>query len=163
VQGARRFVAALATAVSAGLVAGTLAAPSGAQAFSLWSLGTGTVTNPTETIGGTGLDGLTPLSGNRDVWGPFTPSTWAAASSAGTSWNGGSWLGRKIAGDGWTGTSWAARTWAPATWAGTSWSGQAWTADAWTGRYWSGRYWSAGTWSGRYWSSSLWASSTWTL
>jgi serine protease AprX len=101
------------------------------------------------------------LTGERDIFGPLSAATWAAASFTGTAWVGGKWMGRTVAGNGWTGTSWASRTWAPATWTGTSWSGKAWVSTDWSGRYWSGRYWSGGAWSGRYWSGRYWSGNNW--
>jgi serine protease AprX len=111
-------------------------------------------------------DGTVKLTGDRSVLGPFSATSWAAASKAGTAWKGGVWMGHRLAGDGWTGTSWAPRTWAPATWTGTNWAGQPWYDSGWSGRYWSngawnGRYWSAGAWNGRYWSGDTWASTAW--
>jgi serine protease AprX len=107
------------------------------------------------------VDTTAPLSGERTVLGPFTATTWAAASKAKTSWQGGLWMGQRLAGDGWTGTSWAAKTWAAATWTGTSWAGSAWCDTGWSGRAWSGRAWSDGDWSGRAWSGRYWSSSQW--
>jgi serine protease AprX len=109
------------------------------------------------------VDGTTSLSGERDVLGTFTSSSWASASKAKTAWNGGLWLNRRMAGDGWTGTSWASKTWAAGTWPGATWAGTAWSDPNWSGRAWSGRAWSGDGWSGRYWSSSQWSSNGWAL
>jgi serine protease AprX len=114
------------------------------------------------------VDASVPLSGERTLLGPFTSGTWAAASKAKTSWQGGLWMGQRLAGDGWTGTSWASKTWAAATWTGTSWSSSPWddidwSGRAWSGRAWSGRAWSGTAWTGRYWSSSQWSSAGWTF
>jgi serine protease AprX len=114
------------------------------------------------------VDGATTLTGERTILGPFTASTWAAASKAKTSWKNGLWMGQQMAGDGWTGTPWASKTWATATWTGTSWSGTGWgdadwSGRAWSGRAWSGRAWSGDAWSGHYWSASQWSSVGWTL
>ncbi|MDT4986142.1 MAG: serine protease AprX, partial [Micromonosporaceae bacterium] len=132
--------------------------PATTQSFAA-ATGTGTL----EAARGTShvVDAAVPLSGERTVVGPFTSGTWAAASKAKTSWQGGLWMGQRLAGDGWTGTSWASRTWASAVWTGTSWSSSAWTDTAWSGRAWSGRAWSGAAWTGRYWSSSQWSSIGW--
>jgi serine protease AprX len=123
------------------------------------------------------VDGDQVLAGERDIFGPFDTTVWAAVSASGTAWRGGLWLGRRFAGDGWTGTSWAGRTWGAATWPGLSWSGQPWAPADWAGRYWNagswagrywagdswtGRYWASDTWTGRYWASFGWASVGWT-
>jgi serine protease AprX len=102
------------------------------------------------------------LTGETDLFGPFSTGAWASATANGTAWKGGVWMGHRLAGDGWTGTSWASRTWAPATWANTDWAQQTWTDQTWTGRYWSGTGWSGSSWSGRYWSSSSWTGIGWT-
>jgi serine protease AprX len=107
------------------------------------------------------LDGSTPLTGEQTIYGGHNASSWAAASKAGTAWNGGLWMGYRVAGDGWTGTSWAAKTWAGAVWPGTNWSKQVWSDESWSGRAWSGRAWSSTTWSGRYWASSTWKDNGW--
>jgi serine protease AprX len=82
-------------------------------------------------------DGTTQLTGESDLFGPFSTSTWAAASAAKTAWVGGSWMGRALTGSGWETTT---------------------GATAWAGRSWSGRYWSGNNWSGLGWSSSSWQS-----
>jgi serine protease AprX len=102
-----------------------------------------------------------PLQGEFDVFGPFSPADWAQQSAAGNAWNGGIWMGRRMAGDGWTGKSWASRTWASATWSGGPWGASTWADDTWSGHYWSGADWSGHYWSGHYWSSDLWASAYW--
>jgi serine protease AprX len=86
-------------------------------------------------------DGGVALSGENDVWGPFSTATWAAASAAGTSWSGGTWLGRDLTGTGWavgTGglSSWSGRAWSGRAWSGRAWSGQSWSAAAWLGAQW---------------------------
>jgi serine protease AprX len=84
-------------------------------------------------------DGTTQLTGESDLFGPFSTSAWAAASASKTAWSGGSWMGHPLTGTGWeTGTG----------------------TTAWAGRAWSGRAWSGNTWSGRAWSSSSWQSVT---
>ncbi|MDT5036432.1 MAG: serine protease AprX, partial [Micromonosporaceae bacterium] len=84
-------------------------------------------------------DGTTQLTGESDLFGPFSTSTWAAASAAKTAWVGGSWMGHALTGSGWETTT---------------------GATAWAGRAWSGRYWSGNSWSGQGWSSSSWQSVT---
>jgi serine protease AprX len=103
----------------------------------------------------------TPLSGERDIFGPLSVSDWAAASAAQTSWNGGSWMGRP-----WTGTTWAATadgqgTWAGVTWSGRAWSGRAWSDVAWAGRAWSGRAWSGASLTGSAWTGTAWSGALW--
>ncbi len=102
-----------------------------------------------------------PLQGEFDVFGPFSPADWAQQSAAGTSWVGGTWMGRTMAGNGWTGKSWASKTWASASWSGGPWGASTWADDTWSGHYWSGADWSGHYWSGHYWSSDLWASAYW--
>jgi len=132
--------------------------PSGSQSFP-WSTGTGSIENGR---GGNHVvhDG-SPLQGEFDVFGPFSPGEWSRQSAAGTAWNGGQWMGRRMAGDGWTGKSWASKTWASATWSGGPWGASTWADDTWSGHYWSGADWSGHYWSGHYWSSDLWASAYW--
>jgi serine protease AprX len=87
---------------------------------------------------------------------PWKALTWAAASTAGTAWTGGTWNGRDLERCGvdrhlvgcpdverrcWTGCNWTGRTW----------SGRTWSSAVWTGRTWSGRTWSGRTWSGATW------------
>jgi serine protease AprX len=105
--------------------------------------------------------GGTALTGERDIFGPFSTSAWAAASKAGTAWKGGSWMGHL-----WTGTTATAGTdgqagWTAATWAGRAWSGRAWSDIAWAGRAWSGRAWSGTPLSGPGWSGSGWSGALW--
>jgi serine protease AprX len=104
-----------------------------AQTFTK-SSGTGSL----EAARGTGhvSDGTAALTGENDIFGPFSTKTWAAASAGRTAWKGGSWMGHD-----WTGSAWV-----------TSAAG----VTSWDGRYWTGRYWT-----GRYWSSSTWTSITW--
>jgi serine protease AprX len=45
----------------------------------------------------------TALTGERDIFGPLSSTTWELASTAHTSWSGGDWMGHP-----WTGTGWAA-------------------------------------------------------
>jgi serine protease AprX len=101
------------------------------------------------------------LSGESDVLGSWSSSSWVNAVKAGSAWKGGVWMGRRMAGDGWTGSSWASKTWSAASWSGTNWNSKPWVDSSWSGRYWSGRYWSTTNWSGRYWSASTWKTKTW--
>lgn len=112
-----------------------------------------------------GLDN-TPLTGENDIFGPFSTATWAAASSNHTSWQGGSWMGHA-----WTGTDWTTATdnqanWAGRAWSGRAWSGRAWSDFAWNGATWSGRAWSGTTtfngaaWAGAGWQASGWCGGT---
>jgi serine protease AprX len=103
----------------------------------------------------------TALSGESDVWGKFSSTSWSKVSATGTAWQGGTWMGRRLAGDGWTGTSWASKTWLSATWSGGPWGSTTWTDTAWSGRYWSNGSWDGRYWSGRYWSGDTWTTSTW--
>jgi serine protease AprX len=108
------------------------------------------------------LDGSgTPLTGERDLFGPFSSTAWAAASKAGTSWKGGDWMGRPWTGTGWTTTTDGQANWAGRTWPGTNWSGRAWSSLAWSGRAWSGRAWSGVSFTGRAWSGVGWSGATW--
>lgn len=102
-------------------------------------------------------DGVTPLTGEQDIFGaPFNAAAVAASGASGTSWVGGSWNGRSWSGDGWSGRSWSGRSWSGNDWAGRSWSGR-----SWSGRSWSAGGWSAGTWSGGSWSGASWSGATW--
>lgn len=101
------------------------------------------------------------LSGENSVFGPFSSATWASASAARTSWNGGVWMGYRMAGDGWTGTSWASRTWAAGTWPGTAWDGSSWTDPTWPSHFWSGGAWGGGGWVSHFWSTEDWSTSCW--
>jgi serine protease AprX len=87
-------------------------------------------------------DGGVSLTGENSIWGPFSTSTWAAACSAHTAWNGGSWLGNELTGSGYvavTGgiSSWTGRAWSGRAWSGRAWSGASWSAVAWLGATWS--------------------------
>jgi serine protease AprX len=143
----------LATIFTSGLpvTAGTLPFPSGTGALQA-ARGTSIVTFGPEK---------TPLTGEKDIFGAFSTTAWAAASKAGTSWNGGSWMGHQ-----WTGTGFAAASdgqanWAGATWSGRAWSGRAWSDVAWSGRAWSGRAWSGVGFSGAAWSGVSWSGALW--
>ncbi len=86
-------------------------------------------------------DGTVELTGENDIFGPFSSSDWATASAAQKAWNGGAWMGRD-----WTGTGYTTVAGA------TSWSGRTWSGRTWSGRTWSGRTWSGRTWSSFGWS-----------
>jgi serine protease AprX len=81
-------------------------------------------------------DGTTQLTGENDLFGPFSTASWATASANNTAWVGGSWMGHD-----WTGGGWATDSTGATAWAGRAWSGR-----AWSGRAWSGRAWSSDTW-----------------
>ncbi|MDQ1652016.1 MAG: serine protease AprX [Cryptosporangiaceae bacterium] len=98
----------------------------------------------------------TTLTGENDIFGPFSTSKWAAASTNGTSWNGGSWMGHA-----WTGTTWGTASNNQANWAGTTWSGRAWSGRAWSDVAWSGRAWSSGGWTGAGFSGAAWTGVSW--
>jgi serine protease AprX len=110
--------------------------------------------------------GDTALTGENDLFGPLDTAAWAAASSAGTAWHGGTWMGRQITGDGWTtattaGDAWSGYTWSGYTWSGYTWSGYTWSGYTWSGYTWSGYTWSGYTWSGYTWSGYTWSGYTW--
>ena len=97
------------------------------------------------------------LRGEMDIFGnPFNSSAVAAATAAGTIWNGGTFNGRT-----WSGSTWSGRTWSGTTWSGGSWSGRTWSSRTWSGNTWSSRTWSSRTWSGGSWSGSTWSGNTW--
>ncbi|MDQ1647658.1 MAG: serine protease AprX [Cryptosporangiaceae bacterium] len=137
------------------------AAPTGMVAAVLPATGTGSLQASRGTsllyLGNTG----TPLTGERDLFGPFSTTAWAKASAAQTSWNGGDWMGHP-----WTGTGWAAASdgqanWSGRAWSGTNWSGRAWSDISWSGRAWSGRAWSGTSFSGAAWSGVGWSGASW--
>jgi serine protease AprX len=111
------------------------------------------------------------LAGENDLFGRFDTAAWAAASSAGTAWTGGTWMGRALTGAGWTygldglpgwsGLTWSGLTWSGLTWSGLTWSGLTWSGLTWSGLTWSGLTWSGLTWSGLTWSGLTWSGLTW--
>jgi serine protease AprX len=111
--------------------------------------------------------GDSDLVGENTPWGPFDSAAWAAASSAGTAWDGGRWMGTELAratvgGSGaWSGLTWSGRTWSGLTWSGLTWSGLTWSGLTWSGLTWSGLTWSGRTWSGLTWSGLTWSGLTW--
>jgi serine protease AprX len=110
------------------------------------------------------LDGV-PLSGESDLFGAFDVAAWAAASSAGTAWDGGTWMGRELTGPRWTDTSsdpaWSGLSWSGLSWSGLSWSGLSWSGLSWSGLSWSGLSWSGLSWSGLSWSGLSWSGLSW--
>jgi serine protease AprX len=88
-----------------------------------------------------------PLTGEKDIFGSFTTTTWSTASTNRTSWTGGTWMGNP-----WTGTNWLDTLWITPIWSGRSWSGRSWSGRSWSGLSWSGRSWSGRSWSGSAWS-----------
>ena len=91
------------------------------------------------------------LTGENTILGPWESTAWAAASAAGTAWNGGVWQNQTWAGNCWCGTSWTSQTWGPA----------AWTGQTWSGAQWQSRSWKVGTWDSRSWKEAVWDSSSW--
>jgi serine protease AprX len=86
-------------------------------------------------------DGASTLTGENDIFGPFSTATWAAASTKGTAWNGGAWMGRDVTGTEWVKAgvlnSWAGRAWSGRAWSGRAWSDVAWASASWQGKAWS--------------------------
>ena len=103
----------------------------------------------------------TALTGERDLFGPLSSATWAAASAARTSWNGGDWMGRPWTGTGWTASADGQANWSGRAWSGRAWSGRAWSDIAWAGQTWSGRAWSSSTGTAPNWSGATWSSTGW--
>ncbi len=109
------------------------------------------------------------LEGEMTAFGGiWDPTTWAAASAAGSSWtdqtyaNGdNSWTGGTWSGATWSGATWSGATWSGATWSGATWSGATWSGATWSGATWSGATWSGATWSGATWSGATWSGSAW--
>jgi serine protease AprX len=100
------------------------------------STGTGTIQGARGTTAVTFSNDTQTLTGERDLFGPFSTAAWFKASVAGTSWQGGTWMGHD-----WTGDTMGATVDGQATWTGRTWSGR-----TWSGRTWSGRTWSASSW-----------------
>jgi serine protease AprX len=103
------------------------------------------------------------LTGERDIFGPLSSATWAAASKNQTAWQGGNWMGRPWTGAGWTTATGGQASWSGRTWSGRTWSGRTWSELAWSGATWTGRTWSNTTvngvnWAGRTWSGVGWLS-----
>jgi len=115
----------------------------------------------------------TPLTGEIDIMGnPWTPGTWAAASTAGTAWTGGDWNGATWAATGWlikssttsspfAGSTWRSQLWTGSTWTGSTWTGSTWRDAGWTGSTWTGSTWTGSTWTGSTWRGSTWRSDGW--
>jgi serine protease AprX len=110
-----------------------------AQTF-VRSTGTGTLEGSRGTVHVS--DGTVQLTGENDIFGPFSTKSWATASAAQKAWTGGTWMGHD-----WTGTGYTTdASGLP------SWNGRAWTGRAWSGRAWSGQSWSAVSWQNAGWS-----------
>jgi serine protease AprX len=102
-----------------------------------------------------------PLTGERDIFGPLNVKAWAAASKAGKSWSGGNWMGRPWTGTGLTTATDGQGNWSGRAWSGRAWSGRAWSDIAWAGATWSGRAWSNATVNGAAWAGTGWSSASW--
>jgi serine protease AprX len=87
-------------------------------------------------------DGTSSLTGENDIFGPFSTSTWAAASAKQSSWAGGAWMGHDWSGSGWAAGPGGMQSWAGRAWSGRAWSGRAWSSDSWTALGWQGAGWS---------------------
>ena len=118
------------------------------------------------------IDGTTPLSGERDIFGTgWKGSSWASADNSGKSWTGGAWNGNSWTGTGWTLTkllgvigllpAWSGVGWSTTTWAGTSWLGHSWTDMAWDGHTWTGDSWQGHTWTDNSWDGHTWTGHSW--
>lgn len=111
------------------------------------------------------------LVGEIDIFGqPFDTAAWAAASNAGTSWNGGSWMGTVYTGDGfdllptgglWRGGLWRGGIWRGGIWRSDLWSGGLWRAEDWQGGIWRGGMWRGGLWRTNHWQGGLWRGGLW--
>src|SRR3954447_17048120 len=116
-----------------------------AQPTSLYGSGTGSLEGArgTDHVDFNGV----ALTGEQDIFGQaWVGSTWAPASDALRSWNGGTWNGRTWTGDGWTGRSWTTATWATTAWTGRSWTSTEWASGPWAGRSWTGSAWATAGW-----------------
>jgi serine protease AprX len=87
-------------------------------------------------------DGIVALSGENDIFGPFSTATWAAASVTRTAWNGGTWMGRDFAGTGWTTSAGGLQSWSARTCPARTWSGRTWSSDTWASMTWNSATWS---------------------
>jgi serine protease AprX len=110
-----------------------------------WTKGTGT--GSLEKARGTShvMDNGVVLTGENDIFGPFSAPAWVSATAATNAWSNGQWLGRDMSGTTWTTCGGAA-----------AWSGRIWSGRTWSGRTWSGRTWSNGSWSGLTWEGAAW-------
>jgi serine protease AprX len=118
--------------------------------------GTGSLNASRGTMAITFGTDTTPLTGEKDIFGAFTASTWASQSFAQNSWVGGDFMGHP-----WTGTAWTTATDGQANWSGRAWSGRAWSGRAWSDIAWAGATWSAGTWTSTIFNGAAWAGATW--
>jgi serine protease AprX len=111
----------------------------GAQKFAK-STGTGTL----EGARGTAhvSDNGVALTGENDIFGPFSTKDWAKASANQTAWKGGAWMGHEWTGNGWEKSPAGMSSWTGRYWVGQSWAGRYWVNDSWTGRYWVNDSWS---------------------
>ena len=126
-----------------------------------WSASTGTGSIEASRGVAHVADGVTELKGERSILGPWTASTWAAASAAGRAWNGGQWQGQTWAGDCWCGASWASQTWGHVSWSGVTWAGNDWASRSWRVGEWDSRSWREGEWDSRSWREGSWESRSW--
>ncbi|MBU2665147.1 S8 family serine peptidase [Actinoplanes bogorensis] len=101
------------------------------------------------------------LTGENDLFGPFSTATWAKASKAGKAWTGGSWMGHVWTGDNWGTATDNQNNWNGRAWSGRAWSGRAWSDNGWSGRAWSGRAWSGSSFSSSAWSGVAWSGALW--
>jgi serine protease AprX len=107
------------------------------------------------------------LTGQVDALGdPFDSRTWAAESSKGQAWDGGTWGTRAWVGDSWGPGGWAATSWTGDAWSGTQWSDRAWSQAYWNGVSWRddswlGVSWRGGTWEARSWRADSWQGVSW--
>jgi serine protease AprX len=103
------------------------------------STGTGTLEGARGTIHVT--DGTISLTGENDIFGPFSTAAWGPVSSAHTSWKGGTWMGHDWTGTGWTTSAAGVTSWSGRAWSGRAWSGRAWSSDSWMSLGWQGAGW----------------------
>jgi len=115
--------------------------------------------------GGTDLvdpDTGVTLSGEVDVQGhPFDAPVWAAASAAGSAWDGGIWNSARWSGDTWSSARWSDAEWASARWSSARWSDTAWASARWSDTSWDSARWSSARWSSARWSSARWSGIDW--
>ena len=101
------------------------------------------------------------LTGEHTILGPWDARTWAAASAAGSAWNGGVWQNQTWAGSCWCGTSWTSQTWGAASWTGQTWSGAQWQSRSWKVGTWDSRSWKEAVWDSSSWEGGTWESRSW--
>jgi serine protease AprX len=101
-----------------------------------------------------------PVIGEVDLQGnTWNPAAWWAASSALTSWSGGTWMGAT-----WTGSGWVtsddgllSNRWSSNRWSSNRWSDALWDSNRWSSNRWSSNRWSAFQWLALLWSATAWA------